>query len=78
MTIYRKQRLLLLANIVSFIVSKLITTNLVNRYGLIGASLSFLITMLAFFGLSFIIYMYVRKDIKENVRFKSANDYSSL
>ncbi|GIC30198.1 hypothetical protein SUT328_09190 [Streptococcus parasuis] len=37
MTIYRKQRLLLLANIVSFIVSKLITTNLVNRYGLIGA-----------------------------------------
>ncbi|BCP61717.1 hypothetical protein SUT380_09050 [Streptococcus parasuis] len=48
MTIYRKQRLLLLANIVSFIVSKLITTNLVNRYGLIGASLSFLISMLAF------------------------------
>ncbi|HFU4462171.1 TPA: lipopolysaccharide biosynthesis protein [Streptococcus suis] len=78
MTIYRKQRLLLLANIVSFIVSKLITTNLVNRYGLIGASLSFLISMLAFFGISFIIYMYVRKDIKENVRFKSANDYSSL
>ncbi|HFI0468572.1 TPA: lipopolysaccharide biosynthesis protein, partial [Streptococcus suis] len=65
MTIYRKQGLLLIANIVSFVISKIITTNLVYRYGLVGASLSFLISMIAFFSLSFIIYMYVRKDFKE-------------
>ncbi|HEM5321431.1 TPA: lipopolysaccharide biosynthesis protein, partial [Streptococcus suis] len=36
MTIYRKQRLLVIANIVAFVISKLITTNLVNKYGLVG------------------------------------------
>ncbi|HFI2691867.1 TPA: lipopolysaccharide biosynthesis protein [Streptococcus suis] len=65
MTIYRKQRLLLIANIVAFVISKLITTNLVNKYGLAGASLSFLISMVAFFSLSFIIYIYVKKEFKE-------------
>ncbi|HFI0632443.1 TPA: lipopolysaccharide biosynthesis protein [Streptococcus suis] len=65
MTIYRKQRLLVIANIVAFVISKLITTNLVNKYGLVGASLSFLISMVAFFSLSFIIYIYVKKEFKE-------------
>lgn len=65
MTIYRKQRLLLVANIVSFVISKLITTSLVNSYGLIGASLSFLISMIVFFSLSFVIYLYARKELKE-------------
>ncbi|HFI0176913.1 TPA: lipopolysaccharide biosynthesis protein [Streptococcus suis] len=65
MTIYRKQRLLVIANVVAFVISKLITTNLVNKYGLAGASLSFLISMVAFFSLSFIIYIYVKKEFKE-------------
>ncbi|HEM5335274.1 TPA: lipopolysaccharide biosynthesis protein, partial [Streptococcus suis] len=65
MTIYRKQRLLVIANIVAFVISKLITTNLVNKYGLVGASVSFLISMVAFFSLSFIIYIYVKKEFKE-------------
>lgn len=65
MTIYRKQSLLLIANIFAFLVSKLITTILVTSYGLIGAALSFLISMVVFFSLSFIIYMYVRKELKK-------------
>ncbi|WP_438672390.1 lipopolysaccharide biosynthesis protein [Streptococcus anginosus] len=61
MTIFRKQNYLMLAYLLTFILSKLITHSFIQNQQLIGAAISFLIVMTIFFSLSMVIYLFVRR-----------------
>lgn len=61
MTIFRKQTNLLFVYLVTFVVSKLVTTSLVTQYGMLGAALSFLLSMIAFLVTSFLVYWIVNR-----------------
>ena len=64
MTIYRKQTYLVIAYITTFIVAKFITMPFVKGEGIMGASLSFLISMIIFFSTSLLIYICVNNNDK--------------
>ena len=64
MTIFRKQTYLVIAYITSFIVAKFITMPFVKGEGIMGASMSFLISMIIFFCTSIIIYIWVNNNNK--------------
>ena len=64
MTIFRKQVYLVIAYIATFIVSKFITIPFVKGEGILGASLSFFISMIIFFSSSIIIYIWVNNNDK--------------
>ena len=64
MTIFRKQSYLVIAYITTFIVAKLTTMIFVKKYGILGASLSFLISMAIFFITSLLIYIWVNNNDK--------------
>ena len=64
MTIFRKQSYLVIAYITTFIVAKLITMICVKKDGILGASLSFLISMTIFFITSMLIYILVNNNDK--------------
>ena len=64
MTIFRKQAYLVIAYIATFIVSKFITIPFVKGEGILGASLSFFISMIIFFSTSIIIYIWVNNNDK--------------
>lgn len=64
MTIFRKQTYLVIAYITSFLVAKFITMPFVKGEGIMGASLSFLISMIIFFCTSIIIYIWVNNNDK--------------
>ncbi|MGT2754630.1 lipopolysaccharide biosynthesis protein [Streptococcus ovis] len=61
MTIFRKQTNLLLVYLITFMVSKLVTNPLVTQYGMLGAALSFLLSMIAFLAASFLVYWFVNR-----------------
>ncbi|MFS8949958.1 lipopolysaccharide biosynthesis protein [Streptococcus australis] len=64
MTIFRKQAYLVIAYIATFIVAKFITIPFVKGEGILGASLSFFISMIIFFSTSIIIYIWVNNNDK--------------
>lgn len=64
LTIHRKQSHMLMVTILTFFVSKLITSPLIENYEILGASISFLITMLVYVLLSFSMYLFVVKRTK--------------
>ena len=64
MTIFRKQSYLVISYIATFIVAKLATLSFVRSEGILGASLSFLISMIIFFSTSIIIYIWVNNKDK--------------
>lgn len=64
MTIFRKQSFLVISYIATFIVAKLATLSFVRSEGILGASLSFLISMIIFFSTSIIIYIWVNNNDK--------------
>ena len=64
MTIFRKQSYLVISYITTFIVAKLTTLSFVRSEGVLGASLSFLISMIIFFSTSIIIYIWVNNKDK--------------
>lgn len=64
MTIFRKQSYLVIAYITTFIVAKLITMIFVKKDGILGASLSFFISMTIFFITSMLIYILVNNNDK--------------
>lgn len=63
-TIFRKQHYLVLIYITTFIVAKLITGHLVSSYAILGASISFLISMLVYFVTGGIFYFIILKKLK--------------
>ena len=63
-TIFRKQTFLVIAYITTFIVAKFITKPFVKGEGIMGASLSFLISMIIFFSTSLLIYICVNNNDK--------------
>lgn len=64
MTIFRKQSYLVIAYIITFIVAKMTTMIFVKKDGILGASLSFLISMTIFFITSMLIYIWVNHNEK--------------
>ena len=64
MTIFRKQAYLVIAYIATFIMAKFITIPFVKGEGILGASLSFFISMIIFFSTSIIIYIWVNNNDK--------------
>lgn len=58
MTIFRRQKLLLPVYIITFIISKILNYPLIFSFGVSGAAISFLISMVIYFVLSIIIYFY--------------------
>lgn len=64
MTIFRKQSYLVIAYISTFIIAKLVTMTFVKKDGILGASLSFLISMTIFFITSMLIYIWVNHNEK--------------
>ena len=62
MTIYRKQLYLLLSNGLTFLLSKYLTTHLVEQHAILGAALSFLCSMLVYFVTSLLIYLFIRSE----------------
>ncbi|MGT2742042.1 lipopolysaccharide biosynthesis protein [Streptococcus plurextorum] len=78
MTIYRKQNYLLIANVIAFIVSKVVTGYLVKSHSILGAAVSFLGTMVVYFVTSLIICYFIEREFKKSRSYESTNDYSSL
>lgn len=58
MTIFRRQKLLLPVYIITFIISKILNYPMIFSFGISGAAISFLISMVIYFVLSIIIYFY--------------------
>lgn len=58
MTIFRRQKLLLPVYIITFIFSKILNYPMIFSFGISGAAISFLISMVIYFVLSIIIYFY--------------------
>ncbi|MFA9413906.1 MULTISPECIES: lipopolysaccharide biosynthesis protein [unclassified Streptococcus] len=65
LTIFRKQRYLLLAYLLTFIVSKIITKNMITSLGILGAAQSFLLVMMFYLLLSILIYTIVRWNLRK-------------
>lgn len=63
MTIFRRQKLLLPVYIITFIISKILNYPLIFSFGVSGAAISFLISMVIYFVLSIIIYFYSFKKL---------------
>ena len=61
MTVIRKQTYLLPVYLFMFIASKLTNNNLVQKMGLLGASLSFFIVMSVYFSRKFTCLFYCKK-----------------
>ena len=59
LTIYRKQKYIVLAFVIAYVTSLLISDGLVRTYGIQGASVSFLISMLVWYLSSSVIYFIV-------------------
>lgn len=59
MVIYRGQKYLIVANIVTFIAAKILTAPLIQSQGLLGAAISFCLTMMIYFLTSLVIYWLV-------------------
>ncbi|WP_302992363.1 lipopolysaccharide biosynthesis protein [uncultured Streptococcus sp.] len=64
MTIFRKQSYLVIAYITTFIMAKLLTMTFVKKDGILGASLSFLISMTIFLITSMLTYIWVNHNEK--------------
>lgn len=62
MVIYRNQKYMIIVNVLTFLVSKLITLPLISKYQLLGASYSFLITMIVFFVLSATLFWVLNRE----------------
>lgn len=75
MVIYRGQKYLVLANLVTFISAKWLTFPLISQYGMIGAAWSFLISMVNYFTTSLVIYWFVSFKRRNN---ESFTNHSSL
>ena len=58
MTIFRRQKLLLPVYIITFIFSKILNYPMIFSFGISGAAISFLISMVIYFVLSIIVYFY--------------------
>ncbi|HEP1974637.1 TPA: lipopolysaccharide biosynthesis protein, partial [Streptococcus pyogenes] len=65
LTAMRKQQLLLIPYTGGFLISLLITNLFVMKYHILGAALSFLITMLVWLGLSIMIYLFIMNRFKK-------------
>ena len=63
MTIFRRQKLLLPVYIITFIFSKILNYPMIFSFGISGAAISFLISMVIYFVLSIIIYFYLFKKL---------------
>ncbi len=61
MTVLRRQSYLLVVYLLMFIVSKLTNEQLIQQFGLLGASFSFLIVMFVYFSGSLVVYIIARK-----------------
>lgn len=67
-TIFRKQQSLLIVNIVIFVLSKLLTNQLVIHDGMLGAAQSLLIVMIVYFVLSvWVYYIFVRLERRRSL-----------
>ena len=67
MTIFRKQHYLMIAYMLTFIVSKVITLPFIRNQNLIGAANSFLISMMIFFVTSLTIYKMTKNHEKRKM-----------
>ncbi|WP_155973327.1 lipopolysaccharide biosynthesis protein [Streptococcus ruminantium] len=67
LTIHRKQSYLLVVTILTFIISKVITTPFIEHYSILGASISFALAMLVYFLLSIGIYVFIKKSLKNEL-----------
>ena len=65
MTIFRKQVNFMVVYIVTFIVSKMISTPLITELGMLGAAYSFLIAMIVFLVLSIGVFLLTKKLLNE-------------
>jgi O-antigen/teichoic acid export membrane protein len=63
LTIHRKQYYLLFSTILAFIFSSAITKVLISKYAILGASISFTLTMLVYFMSSLLVYHIVNRKI---------------
>lgn len=75
MVIYRAQQYLILANMLTFLVTKLTTFILISKFGLLGASFSFLLAMAVYLLSSLLIYWLVRRQRRTHECF---TNHSSL
>lgn len=65
MTIFRKQANLIIVYIMTFIVSKVISTPLITKLGMLGAAYSFMISMIVFLVLSIGVFLLTKKLLNE-------------
>lgn len=65
MTIFRKQSYLMSAYVITFLVSKGITSSLIKAQDITGAANSFLISMTIYFAISFLIYFTMKYQLKK-------------
>lgn len=75
MVIYRGQKYLIWANILTFLVAKATTFSMISKNGLLGASLSFLLAMTVYLLSSLLIYWLVRRQRRKHECF---TNHSSL
>ena len=68
MTIFRKQTYLMVAYLLTFIVSKMITLPFIQSQQLMGAAVSFVIAMTVFFVTSVLIYLFARRQVMTEKR----------
>lgn len=65
--IFRKQHLLIISYLITFIVTHFISSGLVEEYGINGAAIAFLISMLVLLFLVVLIFMYSIKSCKKDI-----------
>lgn len=75
LTIFRYQHYLVYLYFAMFLFSKFITYPLVSSYALLGAGLSFLLTMLLYVIGNAIIYIFVRKKLLHESKREKRNDF---
>lgn len=67
LTILRKQKYLVISFALSCLLSILISDSLVEQYGILGASISYVVSMWTWFLISLLIYLKVQKHLKWEV-----------
>lgn len=75
MVIYRGQKYLVIANLVTFVFAKLLTSSMISQHGMMGAAWSFTMSMFVYFVSSLMIYWFVNFKRRNN---ESFTHHSSL
>lgn len=76
LTIYRAQKYLMISNLFTVIVAKIVTTPLIATDGLFGAAIGFILTMLTYLLTSLIVYIFVNR--KKGRLYENITHHSSL